>query len=280
MYFNNPPKPANAPKRTSWKSAFAELLSNPALSDRDRGVVKSLQGHYERSRTLTAGRKSYFYIIKERTDAAAVAIAERAALGETTMCARLKALDSRIEDRSSWDAGFVESLIRQEAQRQLSARQVETLEKIEARHTDELLSERQAWLNGGYGATERVRMRLACEYYGRSGYYSTITSRFFADEDYMPTKEHYDKVVNNKYAQKVITAWEAPAKYPVGTLVTLRSNAPASVWRTMGPQAACVVISVNEPIVSSAKGCKRYKVLPVGSALVFLVEERYLKIRR
>jgi hypothetical protein len=242
--------------------------------------------HYQRGRTMTAGRKSYFYLIKERTEAAAVALAEREATGATTMGARLKALDSRISDRSSWDAGFVESLIRQEVQgRNLSDSQITTLEKVEIRHTDELVIERQTWLASGYGSIERLRMRLACQYYGRNGYYSTITTRFFSEENYIPSKEQYDKVVNNKYAQKVITAWDTPPKYPAGTLVQVRSTAAHSRLRqqnsaSLRTSAVCVVISTTEPIVNAAKGCKRYKVLPVGSTQTYLVEERDIKIHR
>jgi len=285
MYFSNPPRPANAPQRTNWKTAFADLLANPALSQRDRAVIESLHGQWSRSKSLSRGRKSYFYLIKDRTEKAAIAMSERAATGGTTMSARLQGLDSRIADRSSWDAGFVESLIRQEARGPLSDRQVETLEKIEARHTDELLLERQAWLRGGYGATERLRMRLACEYYGRGGYYSTITSRFFAEDDYVPSKEQYDKVVNNKYAQKVIVAWESAAKYAAGTMVQIRSTAPSTRLRQadgsiLRAGAVCVVISTTESIVNAAKGCKRYKVLPVGTVQTYLVEERDVKIHR
>ena len=288
MYFSNPPRPDNAPKRTNWKTAFAELLANPALSKRDREIIESLQAHWKRGKSLSRGRKSYFYLIKDRTEKAAAIAAERAAGAPTTMSQRLQALNGRIQDRSSWDAGFVESLIQQEASRDLSPRQVEVLEKIESRHTDELLAERLAWANGGYGAAEHERMRVACTYYRLSGqYYRTIVSRFFDEgEDYIPTKDEYDKVVNNKYSTKVIKAWEAAPKYPAGTLVQVRSTAPYSRLRQPSLTSylqigtLCVVIGTSEPIVSAAKGCKRYKVLPVGSTEFYLVEERDIKIRR
>jgi hypothetical protein len=286
MYFSNPPRPDNAPQRTNWKTAFAELLANPALSQRDREVIESLQAHWKRSKSLSRGRKSYFYLIKERTEKAAATAAERAAGGQSTMSARLQALNGRIQDRSSWDAGFIESLIQQEASRDLSARQIEILGEIEGRHTDELLAERLAWANGGYGDLERERMRVACDYYRVSGYYSTITSRHATEDDYIPTKDDYDRVVNNKYSQKVIAAHEAAPKYAAGSLVEVRSNAPRSRLRQrnlqtyLRPGVVCVVVSTSEPIISAAKGCKRYKVLPVGSTQTYLVEERDVKIHR
>ena len=282
MYFSNPPRPDNAPQRTNWKTAFTELLDNPALSMRDRKVIEDMeQGWKSGLKKMTRGRKSYFYIIKERTEAAAIALAARLKGEQTDISKRLEAINERISDRSSWDAGFVESLIRQEAQNGvLSGRQIEVLGDIEGRHTDEILAAREAWCNGGYGEVERERMRVACEYYRRTGYYSSIVGQFFADGDFCPSLEQYDQIVNNKYAQKVIAAHEAAPKYPAGTLVQVRSTAPL---RRLGNNpylrtgVTCLVISTSETIVRAAKGCKAYKVLPVGSSATYFIEERDLK---
>jgi hypothetical protein len=129
-------------------------------------------------------------------------------------------------------------------------------------------------------------MRVACDYYRVSGYYSTITGRYETEDDYIPTKDEYDRVVNNKYSQKVIAAHEAAPKYAAGSLVKVRSNVPQSRLRQrnlqtyLRPGVVCVVVSTSEPIISAAKGCKRYKVLPVGSTQTYLVEERDVKIHR
>jgi hypothetical protein len=40
-----------------------------------------------------------------------------------------------------------------------------------------------------------------------------------------------------------------------------------------------VILGVDEKIVSAAKGAKRYLVLSFGATEVYLVEERYLKIK-
>jgi len=286
MYFSNPPRPASAPTRTNWKRAFAELLANTALSAKDRATITSMHTHWAAGRSMTRGRKSFFYLIQERTERAAIALAERASGGATAMSLRLSALNDRIDQPSSWDAGFVESLMRQEAQgRNLSASQIETLEKVEARFTDEILAERAAWVNGGYGETERECMLLALTYYATTQYFMGPRADFFQDDDYIPSYEVYDKIVNNKYAQKVVTAFHAEPKFAAGSMVQLRANTPTHRRRqTAGAHlrsnVVCIVISTSEPIISAAKGCKRYKVLPVGSAETFLVEERDLKIHR
>ena len=286
MYFSNPPRPASAPTRTNWKRAFAELLANTALSAKDRATITSMHAHWTAGRSMTSGRKSFFYLIQERTQRAAIALAERASGGATAMSQRLSDLNDRIDQPGSWDAGFAESLMRQEAQgRDLSARQIETLEKIEARHTDEILAERAACVNGGYGEAERDCMRLALTYYATTQYFMGPRADFFADDNYIPSFEVYDKIVNNQYARKVLAAWDAAPKFASGSMVQLRATTPITRRRQptgahVRPNVVCIVISTSEPIISAAKGCKRYKVLPVGSAETFLVEERDLKIHR
>ena len=56
-----------------------------------------------------------------------------------------------------------------------------------------------------------------------------------------------------------------------------RSRVRSAVLRKGLP---AVVVSTTQPIVSACRGCKRYLVLPVGSAETILVEERDLKIHR
>jgi len=281
MYFRNPPRPDSAPTRTNWKRAFADLLADSTLSTKDRATITSMQAHWAAGRSMTSGRKSYFYLIQERTQKAAEAVAERQATGNTEMGLRLAELDSRVDDRSSWDAGFVESLISQEAQgRDLSPRQVEILEKIEAKHTDERISARSSWITN-YGPDQQERLRVACAYYGRSGYYSSITREFYSNPEFVPTEEQYNKVVNNKYSTKVLNAHFAAPKYPSGTMVLLRASGRSRVHSAgLRKGLPAVVVSTTEPIVSACRGCKRYLVLPVGSAETILVEERDLKIHR
>jgi hypothetical protein len=281
MYFSNPPRPDSAPTRTNWKRAFADLLANPKLSIKDRATITSMHAHWNAGRAMTRGRKSYFYLIQERAQKAAEALAEREATGSTEMGLRLAELDSRIDDRASWNAGFVESLINQEAQgRNLSPRQVEILEKIETDYTDDKLAAREAW-GANYGPEQVERMRIACAYYGMSGYYSTITREFLGNPEFVPTQEQYNKVVNNKYSQKVMAAHFDEPQFSAGTMVLLRSTARSRVHNeALRRGLPAVVVSTTEPIVSAARGAKRYLVLPVGCAETVLVEERDLKIHR
>jgi hypothetical protein len=40
------------------------------------------------------------------------------------------------------------------------------------------------------------------------------------------------------------------------------------------------ILEVREEIHSAAKNSKRYKILPIGATMPFIVEERYIKIKR
>ena len=40
------------------------------------------------------------------------------------------------------------------------------------------------------------------------------------------------------------------------------------------------IIESTELIVSAAAGAKTYKILPIGATMPFIVEERYIKIKR
>ena len=101
-------------------------------------------------------------------------------------------------------------------------------------------------------------------------------ARSIIDEDnYVPPMDKFQKMSKNKFAAKVLTAWRADPKYPVGTSVVRRANA-----RSYGLAKGGMVLSTTEPIVSAAAGCKRYKVLPYDSPEPIMVEERDVKLFR
>jgi hypothetical protein len=93
-------------------------------------------------------------------------------------------------------------------------------------------------------------------------------------DDYVPPMDKFQKMSQNKFAAKVLAAWRADPKYPVGTSVAGRPR----VGRRL--KKGGMVLSTTEPIVSAAAGCKRYKVLPYDSPEPIIVEERDVKLFR
>ena len=84
----------------------------------------------------------------------------------------------------------------------------------------------------------------------------------------------------NKFAKKILEAWYAEPKYPVGSYVVVRDTAPGMV-RGKAKNAPCVILKTNAAYPRcAAKGTKIYQILPFGSPAAIMVEERYVKKAR
>jgi len=197
------------------------------------------------------------------------------------MIGRLKDLQPKVQ-HNDWEKGFVESLLTQvDRGRTLSARQLEVFEKIEIRYSDTVMAQKQKWIKTyGTDSSLREKARICAEYYIATGYYRDLALNILAEDGFVPTEKQFNGITGNKYAAKVLAAHYAEPKFEVGSYVSLRSTAPFDYRRraSLGP---CVIIQADAaPIVSAARGVKRYKILPFGSAETIIVEERHLKKAR
>ena len=128
-------------------------------------------------------------------------------------------------------------------------------------------------------------LEIVCEYYARTGGYFRRLIAQHRDGEKLD-KGQYDKIVNNKYAQKVISALNAEPKFPKGSLVDLRSSHEETldvdgsrrVYKSA--PSGLLILTSDAPIVSACIGAKRYKVVPIGNNEPFYVEERWLKKRK
>ena len=196
---------------------------------------------------------------------------------------RLITLRKRISDPSSWDAGFIESLTKQVNQGYtLSPRQIEILEKIEGRYSDEAMEVLRSW-NRNFTPDMRERYEVCLQYYKRSSYFKRQCEEYQAAYEsgikLIPSMNDYNKIVKNKYAEKVLTAHYADPLYPVGSMVTLRGKRFPNRYGAQ-PKPNYLVIKNNLPIRNACKGAKIYQLLPVGSAELVHFEERQLKKHR
>jgi len=196
----------------------------------------------------------------------------------------LKALKGRCED-SSWDQGFMESIIDQLLEgRHLSTRQEELLSKIEDRNSEEVINARSRWAaDWDLKPALKEEFRVMMGYYeANPPYFSNIVTAYnigeSTEEPYVPSKVVFDKICGGKYALKVLNAHRAEPKYPVGSTVVVRATATKFPNTFKGKAAA--VLSTTEPIVNASKGCKRYKILLMGSMRPALVDEKDIKIYR
>ena len=165
--------------------------------------------------------------------------------------------------------------------KEITDRQEEALKRIESRFSPENIDAHKEWVLN-YNDSHRKVARICAEYYMRSGhYFFDIANRVLTEADFIPTEKQYRAMCENKYAKKIVTATVAEPKYPVGTFVKNRASCPHQIRIALiGGRAGMVIATDTGPVLSSAKGSKRYKILPIGSATLIEAEERHLKKAR
>jgi hypothetical protein len=270
--------------RINWKTAFAALLADPALTGRDRDVIVSMHAHYQRGKSMTSGHKRYFLLIQERTERAAEAMRLRSENGsETEMGTRLFDLGVVMGDGSTWDHGYVESLTLQEIRGgTLTTRQIEILERIEGNWTEDMIRTRIGFAENYNSNKDGVKddfLRLMKYYKANPPYFNGEVTKWENDPDgFVPSSDTYNKVVSSKYAQKVLEGYTAAPKYTAGALVFANSKLPhnAAMWMLKG----ALVMNTTGAIISACKNNKLYTLLPIGGTALIQVEERYLKGRK
>jgi len=216
-----------------------------------------------------------------------------------------KELISQIESSLSlsvctgWDRGFLESILSQLARgRQLSTKQNEMIGKVLARNTLEQQQVHESWKDV-YRKEYSEDARVLANYYVRGPYYQDM-SRAILDNE-VPERTRFMRMLENKFAKKVLAEYKAPPHYGFDAVVTGRSgldihgvdfgtpsaqrtgsisyvDRKASVQKFM--KRGGLIVGIDDKIYSCAKGAKRYRVLPIGSSFAFFVEERHIKIKR
>ena len=186
-----------------------------------------------------------------------------------------------IPQASQWEQGFFESVKSQfDKKHTLSVKQIETVQKIAAKFTPEAIRERESWYES-FGEAQKKIMLVCAEYYAATGYYRDLVEKVLDDPEFVPTPKQFKSMTENKYAKKVLENWRAEPLFPVGSLAALRKNAAESyTWKMnkrKGEDVNVFILSNDEPILSAARGSKRYKVALVGSSDVLYFEERDMK---
>ena len=194
---------------------------------------------------------------------------------------RLDVLIAR-EGLGEWDNNFIHSLSAQlEKKGRLSERQVEILAKIEARYTADAVIARIKW-EDEYDEEKRNISKACAIYYANTGYFRDLVNKVLYEKDFIPSEKQWNAMCCNKYAMKVREAYTGDPKFPVGTMISVRKSTPgagpvlARYSRKVGTDLA-IVISSTEPVISAARGNRRYKILFVGDATPQFAEERDIK---
>lgn len=179
---------------------------------------------------------------------------------------------------NDWSRGFLESVKEQLGRRgNLSDKQINIVKKIESENNEDAQNKRKEWINSYDDEKKQIAVICATYYHATGDYYRRMASQVLEDPDFILSEKQWKAMCDNKYAAKVIKATFDDPLYPAGSLVSLRSSAP---WRVKdaSPQGIFLVVETNAaPVVSACKGAKIYKIMPVGSATSFIIEERHIK---
>jgi len=178
---------------------------------------------------------------------------------------------------SQWEKGFIESLTEQFNKRgRLSPKQIEIFERIETQKLSKTAQEASQKWAASYD-DEKRRIALICaKYYLTAGYFTALAMNIVEDASFVPSEKAWKKMCQNKYALKVVAAYDAAPKYAVGSVVRFRATADW-VMKIKANDMPCVVISSGGYVLNAAKGAKPYKVLPYGSVQMIECEERHIK---
>ena len=245
------------------------LASSPHLPEGRRQFAASLLTYYQKRRSLTSGRRVWVDRLEEMVETAK----SRDPSEYEAIVADIEDVMSRVE-AGSWAADFMAS-VRDQAKRvaRLSTRQQEIFEKIKSENTPEMVERRERWAHE-YRTHHLETAAVLANYYLQSGYWTDMARNIIEQDDYVPPMDKFQKMRANKFAAKVLDAWRADPKYPIGTSVIERPG------KTNRLKKGGMILSTTEPIVSAAAGCKRYLVLPYDSPEPVMVEERDVKLFR
>ena len=249
------------------RQRLTALVENEHLAPSRREFAESLLRYYNTSKRLTAGRRPWVDRLEQEAIENAANPTE-----DGEILSEINKVLSNIVDTSSWDCGFAESIKKQvEVGSTLSPRQRDLFNELKERHSDEARREYEAWILE-YREHHREDTIIVARYYDTTPYWTSQVRRILKDPDYVPAKGLFNKMVKNKYAQKVLSETYREPKYAPGTSVIPRAGRAVRPMRNGG-----VILKVLPEVFNAANGTKRYLILPYGAIEPMEWEERHIK---
>jgi hypothetical protein len=199
---------------------------------------------------------------------------------------KLAELYCKMEILDDWNKKFVPDLLDRWKNRynfNYSDGQANTVYRSWLRYNDKALQKRAEWeATGGYTEERKALAEIAATYYSKyaqTNYFVRITTK--VDEGLPLQQWEYAKIVENKYAQRIIEGVLGEPKFSVGQTVSLRASIKEhsqSNHLRKPPSREGIIVSVKaDPIRSTRAGNITYRWLPFGGSRPLLVEECNLK---
>jgi len=194
---------------------------------------------------------------------------------------RIEKISKKSDCLSQWEQGYIESISEQIARgRRLSHRQIEIVERIEKKVMNAAPADPN-W-EANWDEAKAWAWKTACNYYDNSTprYYGFIIDQAKANPDMIPSERNYKKIVENKYAQRVINALREDPKYSGGDAVQLRPGARKAMSHRQYEGLKDIplfVVEATSRVNTACAGCRIYRLLPSVTMEVIEIEERYIK---
>jgi hypothetical protein len=188
---------------------------------------------------------------------------------------------------SSWEQGFIESIVGQMKKgRTLSENQERIVTRCLEKTSPENVASREEW-EKEYVEQHRETALLCARYYKMAGYFSNLANAVLNDENYIPTREHYTKMCENKYAKKVIENVSTPFQFGLGDLARVRKTitynhlSPAdgseAFHHSKMRNQAVIIIDQEDPKENPGQHKRVCCSVVTAPAIRFWCEERKLK---
>ena len=188
---------------------------------------------------------------------------------------------------SSWEQGFIESIVNQMKKgHNLSNNQERIVTRCLEKTSPEKIASHEEWQKE-YVEQHRETALLCARYYNREGYFQIMVHNLLSDESYIPTREHYTKMCENKYAKKVIENSKTPFQFGLGDLARVRKTitynhlSPAAgseaFHHTKVRNEAVIIIDQEDPKEYPGQHKRVCCSVVTAPAIRFWCEERKLK---
>lgn len=160
----------------------------------------------------------------------------------------------------------------------LTAKQEETLQKIEKRYNSGISAKRAAWI-AAWDKEKRDKFLFAHNLYRDRNLtarkYRIRYNDFFKsvyDPYFIPEEKDYKFIVENKYVQRAYSAFTAAAKYSVGDIVYIVAFGSRRTLESPKHRWVGIIQSVDNTSVILKKGMREYFIMALdeGDSLRYL----------
>jgi hypothetical protein len=266
--------------RITLGDRLSTLANSEHLNARDRKFAGDLLAHYNKKKSLTAGRRVWV----DRLESKVESEAKFAVAGALPVPAEFVTCLERIEaaeGKDSWAFGFFNDMIQRTKRGSTpSASQRHHRTKLLEKYSDEAMVEVRQWASN-YSKNHKAQAKALANYYRVNNlpYWKEMMRSILNVEGYVPSRDQYLKMSSNKYAQRTLSELAKVPAFSVRASVQLRQNQTTRRLFRSHLNKKGFVLQVGQ-IRSAVRGGRVYTVLFVGNPRPVEVEERYLKVLR